>query len=345
MNMPMQKWFSDIPRLEFAEPLWFLLLPVLAFVFWLYLWREGTGRHAALVFPGEERLREQGFEASVFLHRLPFFLRAAVLLLSVFAMAQPSVVQRKTVAETRGIDLLLVLDVSRSMHQKDFNGESRLEAVKGVGKRFVLSRSADRIGLVVFSGKGYTPCPLTLDHLTLGTVIDNISSEVIQEEGTAIGTAILIAVNRLRTSESRQKAIILLTDGENNAGDIDPLTAAGFALRDGIRIYTIAATAQDARLSDRSADSFFSAGAALSGSPAEDVLSAIARLTDGRSFRVGDKAGLAETFDDIDRLEKSSLRSPVSQRKFVLFDKLLLSALCLFVLELVMTSTRLIRIP
>ncbi|MBV5319532.1 MAG: VWA domain-containing protein [Chlorobium phaeobacteroides] len=340
----MQEWFTDIPRLEFAEPLWFLLLPVLVFAFWFYLWRERTGRCVAIVFPGESRLREQGFEASFFLGRLPFFLRAAVLLLSVFAMAQPRIVQRQTVAETRGIDLLLVLDVSRSMHQQDFNGQSRLEAVKGVGKQFVLSRSADRIGLVVFSGKGYTPCPLTLDHLTLGTVLDNISSEVIQEEGTAIGTAILIAVNRLRASESRQKAIILLTDGQNNAGDIDPLTAAGFALQDGIKIYTIAATAQDARPFVRSAESL-PAGGALSGLPAEDVLVSISRLTQGRSFRVGDKAGLAETFDDIDRLEKSSLRSPVSQRKFVLFDLLLLSALCLLVLELVMTSTRLIRIP
>ncbi len=336
----MLEWFGSMPRLELAEPWWILLLPLLALAAWFRAWLERAGRASAILFPALERLKDSGFAAPRWLHQLPQWLRWSAVVLSVLALSGPYLLFRQTEAESKGIDVMLALDISESMLQSDFGGKSRLDAAREVARSFVLRRSNDRIGLVVFRGKGYTQCPLTLDHEVLAMLLDRLSSGVIQEDGTAIGSAILIAVNRLKVSESLHKVLLLVTDGENNTGEIGPATAAGIAARSGIRIYVIDAGFNVVKeRSDQSAES--------STHPQKDgeSLQGIARTTGGGYFRVEDPAAFDETIRAIDRLEKKRLAGPVMEHRSGLFFQLLLLALVLLFFEAVLSNTRLLRIP
>ena len=336
----MQEWFARIPSLELAEPWWLLLLPVLLLAAWFKERHERRGKGPAILFPGLESLRDLGFGAGRILRLLPQWLRWSALFLSVIALTGPHLLYRQTEAEANGIDVMLVLDISDSMLQKDFAGESRLDAAKEVARNFVLHRSNDRIGLVVFRGKGYTQCPLTIDHDVLAMLLDRLTPAVIQDEGTAIGTAILIAVNRLKASESSNKAVILVTDGENNTGEVGPSTAAGLALQSGIRIYAI------------------NAGVISPGNPPnlsgekgnhpeldEESLRGIARTTGGRYFEVKDPAAFGETMKAIDRLEKKRTSGTIMEHRSGLFTRLVLTVLALFFLEIILSNTRFLRIP
>ncbi|NMW17861.1 MAG: VWA domain-containing protein [Chlorobiaceae bacterium] len=336
----MQEWFAHIPGLELAEPWWLLMLPVFFMAAWFRERRERLGKRPAILFPGLEQLRDSGFAAGRLLRLLPQWLRWSALFLSVIALTGPHLLYRQTEAEAMGIDVMLVLDISESMLQKDFAGESRLDAAKEVARNFVLHRSNDRFGLVVFRGKGYTQCPLTLDHDVLAMLIDRLSPRVIQDEGTAIGTAILIALNRLKAAESPHKAIILITDGENNAGEVGPETAAGFAAQNGIRIYAI--NAGVASSGNRFEVSGESGGNTVM---AEMSLRGIARITGGRYFAVKDAAAFYETMRAIDRLEKKRMSGTMFERRSGLFTRLLLMVLALLFLEILLSNTRLLRIP
>ncbi len=340
MRVLMLDWLAYIPRVELTEPKWLWLLPVFVVVAWLRGWRDRQGKSPAILFPGLERLRDSGFEAGRVLRFLPQWLRGGVLVLCVFALAGPHLIVRQSEAEAGGIDVMLALDISDSMLQKDFAGKSRLDAAKEVARSFVLRRSSDRIGLEVFRGKGYTQCPLTLDHEVLAMLIDRLSPLVIVDQGTAIGTAILIGVNRLKASESDHKIIILVTDGENNAGEVGPATAAGLAAQSGIRIYAVNAGFRSAqnRL-DRTAES--GDHAAMD----EESLRGVARTTGGGYFRVEDPAAFERAIKDIDQLEKKRHAGPLVERRSELFSVLLLSALVLLFIELVLSNTRFLRIP
>lgn len=325
----MQDWLTHIPRIGLDEPQWLLLLPVLALAAWWTGRQEKQGRTPAVMFPDVDRLRKEGLEAPLFLRRLPGWLRWTALVLCATAMTRPYLVVEKTVAEARGIDVVLVLDISGSMEQQDAGGRSRLDALREVAREFIGRHPDDRIGVVVFKGDAYTLCPLTLDHRVTGMLLDGVSPDVVRDDGTAIGTAVLVAVNRLRVSQSSQKVMILFSDGSSNAGQIDPLTAASFAAAHGIRIYTVGA------------GSGGSAASALD----EEELRRVARTGGGRYFRAGSRSSLAGTFESIDRLEKSPLSSPISRTRSELFVPLLSAALVLLLLETVLSNTRLLRIP
>ncbi|MEI8185544.1 MAG: VWA domain-containing protein [Chlorobiaceae bacterium] len=336
----MQEWFAHMPGIELAEPWWLLLLPLFFFVAWYREMRDRLGKRPAILFPGLEQLRSSGFAAGRLLRLLPQWLRWCTLFLSVVALTGPHLLYRQTEAEAMGIDVMLVLDISESMLQKDFAGESRLDAAKDVARNFVLHRPNDRIGLVVFRGKGYTQCPLTLDHEVLAMLIDRLSPRVIQDEGTAIGTAVLIAINRLKASESLHKAVILITDGENNTGEVGPATAAGFAVESGIRIYPINAGVIS------SADRLDLSGEKGSHTVMdEESLRGVARITGGRYFAVNDPAAFDETMRAIDRLEKKRISGSIMERRSGLFTRLLLTVLALLFLEILLSNTRLLRIP
>jgi Ca-activated chloride channel family protein len=336
----MLEWLARIPRLELAEPWWLVLLPLLAFAAWFRGRRERLGRAPAILFPDLLRLKDSGFEARRWLRQLPQWLRWSALALSVLALSGPYLFFRQTVAESRGIDVMLALDISESMLQKDAGGNSRLDAAREVSRSFVLRRSNDRFGLVVFRGKGYTQCPLTLDHEVLAMLLDRLSPEVIQDDGTAIGSAILIAVNRLKASESLHKVIILVTDGENNAGEVGPGTAASLAARSGIRIYAINAGFP---VAEEHLDPFRESGAHKMKDA--ESLQGIARTTGGGYFRVEDPAAFDDTIKAIDRMEKKRFAGPVMEHRTGLFFHLLLVAVFLLFLEVVLSNTRLLRIP
>lgn len=324
----MPEWLFHISRFGIEEPLWLLLLPLLAMAAWWRCLRERQGMRAALLFPDVDRLREDGFEAPLIVRQATSWLRWGALVLAVFAMIRPYIVFEESIAESRGIDLVLVLDISESMLQEDAGGKSRLGAVKEVAREFIARRSNDRIGIVVFRGSGYTLCPLTLDHRVAGMLLDTLTPEAIRDEGTAVGSAILIAVNRLKVSQSSGKVIILLTDGASNAGGIDPMTAAGIAAGQGITIHTVGAGSRK--------DGFSGLH--------EEELRQVAGSSGGRYFIAGDVASLSESLRLIDRLEKSRMASPLAGRKSELFLYLLAPAVVMLLGEAVLANTRLLRI-
>jgi len=335
----MPEWFSHIPRLELADPWWLSLLPLLALAVW-FRERLRQGKSHAILFPDLERLQAAGFEARWLTRVLPRLLRWSVLVLCVCALAGPRLLFRQSEVEARGIDVVLAIDISESMLRRDFAGKSRLEAAREVARNFVLRRSNDRIGLVVFRGKAYTPCPLTLDHEALAMLVDHLSPSVIQDDGTAIGTAILVAVNRFKASESSRKVLILVTDGENNAGEVDPATAAELAARNGITIYAINA---GFKVAEHRSDP----GGESDSDPAraEEMLQVVARTTHGGYFRVEDPAGFEKIISTISRQAKSSHTGVVVEHRSGLFFALLRVALVLLLLEVVLSQTRLLRIP
>lgn len=319
--------------LSFADPWWLLLLPLLAVLDgWRLLVRRK--RSPGVLFPAVSRLRLEGLAVNPFKGTFPAALRRGALAAAILALASPRAPLPPSAFDSSGIDIMLALDVSESMRQADFDGRSRFEAARDAARDFVGNRRADRIGLMVFGGSSFTRCPLTLDHEVLGHLLDTTTPGFIQEQGTAIGTAVLTAANRLKASESAEKVLVLITDGENNAGEVGPGTAARLAARKGVRIYTVFAGRQGASLVP---------GAAAEQS--RQALAEVAKVTGGMTFAADDPVGLRRTFLDIDRLEKSRLRGRLPERTAELFPWLLMAAGLMLVLELGLSSTRFMRIP
>jgi Ca-activated chloride channel family protein len=339
----MDELFRNMGGIRLAEPWWLLLLPAMACIALLRSRLRSAGR-PAVVFPGVGELRRKGLAANRMPVLIPPLLRWSAFTFCTFALAAPVVTLPGAGAETAGIDIVLALDISESMQKPDFEGETRLSAVRSVARRFILQRPDDRIGLVLFSGKSFTQCPLTLDHKVLLMLLDSVSAGSVRESGTAIGTAILTATNRLRPSGSGEKALLLLTDGENNAGEIPPVTASRLALQQGIRIYAIFAGRKNGMPAVKetpvvAGDSLAAAGIG------RGSLEEIAGITGGAFFSATDHAGLERTFRDIDRIEKTRLQGRLPARRAELFPWLLLPAVLLLAAETALSSTRLTRIP
>lgn len=254
-------------------------------------------------------------------------LRSLVIILLIVALARPQAGEEETKIVTEGIDIVMALDVSGSMQAEDFEigGEryNRLFVVKKVVEDFIKGRKNDRIGMVVFAGKAYTQCPLTLDYGILLQFLEKIEIGMI-EDGTAIGSAIGTCVNRLKETEANSKIIILLTDGRNNAGEVDPLTAAGIAKALDIKIYTIGAGTID--IDDK-------------------TLGEIADITKGSYFRATDTESLKEIYKQIDSLEKTKAEVSQYTRYKELFQYFVLPAFGLFLIEIILGNTRFRKLP
>jgi Ca-activated chloride channel family protein len=262
------------------------------------------------------------------------------LALLVVALARPQFgrVERQSFAE--GIDIMLLLDVSGSMRSQDFS-PNRLEAAKEVLKEFVAGRRGDRIGLVVFGATAATLVPLTLDYVVVQKFIDRVQFGIVDERATAIGMGIATALKKLEASKAKSKVVVLLTDGENNAGQIDPLAAADAAKALKVRIYTIGVGTDinEAQLGIMGA--MFGPEAGLD----EKTLKAIAEKTGGLYFHATSNEKLREIYHEIDKLEKTRVQS----RQFDRFDELapifILAALILLALELLVGATRGVKVP
>jgi len=266
----------------------------------------------------------------------------------IVALARPQWSNTTTHVQASGIDIMIVLDVSGSMATEDYviGGQraSRLEAVKQVTQQFIEARPNDRMGIIAFAGRPYLVSPITLDHDWLIQNLDRIQLGLV-EDGTAIGSALASAASRLKNKESKSKLIVLLTDGANNAGKVMPLTAAEAAKALGIRIYTIGA-GSNGPVSIPVRDSF---GRVVMQKVTfdfdEKLLEQIAKIGDGKYFRAADEASLQKTFQEIDRLEKSSVT--IDKRTDVkdFFWWFLALALLLLTLEMVLSQTRWNKIP
>ena len=291
--------------------------------------------------------------------RLLLFLRLLTAALLVVALAGPRFANDRTETETRGVDIMLVLDLSWSMMALDMAkpGErtTRFDIAQAVLEEFVRRRPDDRIGLVVFSAVPYLASPITMNHEWLIQNLRRLHVGLIRELGTAIGDATAAAAKRLRSQkDSRSRVMIVLTDGDNNKGDIDPVPAAQLAAALGIKIYTIGiGLDQPCQLPSFNPDTgklnLDPAGnviPTMTLQPANyDVLTKMSRLSGGRSYRAANVRELRGIYADIDRLEKSEVKLRRYTTYTPLFQWPLLAALGLLALELILTNTRYRRVP
>jgi Ca-activated chloride channel family protein len=323
-----------------ASPAWLALLIALPFAWW---WARRR-RREALVLPA---LARAGSLPRTWRERLrwaPDALRALSFAGMVLALARPQELAAGRPLTTSGVDIVLTIDASGSMKAEDFQPRNRLEVAKQAAIDFIEERPSDRLGLVTFAGQAVTQAPLTLDHQAVEGSIRRIEIGGLAD-GTAIGTALATAVNRLRVSDARSKVVILLTDGVNNAGQIDPLTAAETAQALGVRVYTIGVgtTGEAPYLLDdpRFGRRYVRVVVRID----EEILREVAGRTGGRYYRATDPEALSQVYAEIDRLE----RSPLSGRRPVArvdrYAWLLVFALGLVVAEGVLRGTLFRRLP
>lgn len=242
--------------------------------------------------------------ALAWLRLIPEFIFILMLALLLVALARPQKTNEKVEQFTEGIDIMLALDISQSMQISDFS-PNRLEAAKEVARQFVEGRKQDRIGIVVFSGDAFSLAPLTTDYELLKNYFDEVNFDMIENRGTAIGSALGVLTNRMRESESKSKVAILISDGDNTAGNIDPITAAQLAAAYGIKIYTII-VGQEGMVPF--GKDFFGRPNMVENTVDETTMRKIAEIGGGQFFRVTDKEALLTVFSQIDQFEKAEIK-------------------------------------
>ncbi|MEX0603000.1 MAG: VWA domain-containing protein [Bacteroidota bacterium] len=325
----------------FANPefLWLLaLLPGLAVVFWL--------RRRLLVtdlrFSSLRMFRAARQSVRERLRHLPAVLRILALGFLIVALARPQAVSSRENVMTEGIDIVLVLDISGSMLAEDFS-PNRLVAAKQVAREFIDGRTNDRIGLVIFSSESFTQCPLTTDYDVLKNLLGEVRNGMIAD-GTAIGLAIANGVNRLKDSKAKSKVMIVLTDGVNNRGEIDPITAAKVAATYGIKVYTIGVGAQgEAPFPVQTP--FGVRRQMVPVELDEKTMTAVADMTGGTYFRATDNRKLRSIYQEIDKLERTKIEVTSYKRHTDLFSFWLAGGLAIILLELGLGSTVLRKTP
>lgn len=328
---------------QFKDPWLFLLLAIIL----LLIYRALKNRPATLHFSSLDSLRTLQRKGTEFLAATPLVLRCLAIALLVIALARPQEGRKSTEILSAGVDILLAIDTSGSMSAKDFEKNNqpidRLTVVKDVVSEFIDSREFDRIGMVVFGEEAFTQCPLTLDHDILHSLLNKLEIGV-AGNATAIGPAIGVSVKRLKDLESKSKVIILLTDGRNTVETITPLQAAEIAKTYGIKIYTIGVGTKN-RAPFLSRTPFGQRMMMRDNSLDEDSMKKIAEQTGGQYFRATDVDSLKQIYAQIDSLEKSEVKWIDHSEYRELFPLFLIPALLLILIEIILTRTRLRRVP
>ncbi len=340
----------NLPGFTFADPVWLVLLvvPLFFLIRNIIRLKRGTRPKEAITVGsavpwqaawGAAVRQRPAVGLGVGVSRVvPILFRAGALALVVIALARPQTGPRGKNRSVDGLDIQLVIDTSGSMRAQDFELEgrrpNRLEVVKAVIDDFVMTRLDDRIGLVVFGTEAFTQAPLTLDHQLLQDFLKHIEISM-AGDATAIGDGLATAVKRLKDTESKGKIVILLTDGANNAGRIDPVTAAEAAKALGIRVYTIGVGRRGKvpiTINGRTTQVEVDIDEAL--------LEKIAQMTDGHFYRATDTQAVSDVYRAIDKLEKTAARAPVRDVRRELFASFLWPALILLGLDILFGATR-----
>ena len=280
---------------------------------------------------------------TVRLRHTPLALRLLALALCIGAVARPQVENVVRTRTAEGIDIMLVLDTSTSMRAEDFQ-PNRFEAARDVAAEFIQSRVSDRVGLVVFAAKAYTQAPLTLDYAFLRRMLDEVKVGTIQD-GTAIGTALALAANRLKQTEAKSQVVILLTDGQNNRGEIDPVTAAEVAQAFDVRVYAIGVGTQGTAPFPFDRPFRGSQRQQVPVQIDEDMLRTVASRTGGRYFRAQSRQALRSIYDEIGALETSAIDERVYTDVEERYPTFLLPAIVLVLLDVVLGATLFRRFP
>lgn len=314
----------------FAKPhVLYLLLGLTPMIAWYILRNKRS--YASIQISSLEGFRTTQKTWKHALRHLVFVLKLAVIALIIFCLARPQSFSSSHNQTVEGIDIVIALDVSSSMLARDFHPD-RIEAAKNVATEFISGREFDRIGLVVFSAESFTQCPLTTDRAVLVNLLRNVKSGLI-EDGTAIGLGLANAVSRLKDSEAKSKVVILLTDGENNRGEIAPVTAAEIAKTFGVRVYTIGVGTEG--VAPYPVPTPF--GIQIHDMEVkidEKTLQQIAAITDGKYFRATDNRTLSEIYKEIDRLERSKIENREYSNKTEEYQRYAVAALVLALLAL-----------
>lgn len=301
--------FND---LEFAnKPLLFLLL-IIPILIALYVWKYRKLYPTIQISSFDFANKSKTSFREILVHVL-FGLEMVAVALLIVALARPQSSEKNSTTNVEGIDIVMTMDVSGSMLAEDFK-PNRLEAAKKVGAKFVDGRPNDRIGLVVFASESYTQCPMTTDHKVLNQLMSEIKTGII-EDGTAIGDGLSIAISRLKDSDAISKVIILLTDGVNNTGSIDPISAAEIAKMFGLRVYTIGVGTNGT--APYPVQDFFGNKRyqQVEVNIDEDMLRQIANMTGAQYFRATDNSSLDKIYSEIDKMEKSRIEVYEFERK------------------------------
>ncbi len=325
-----------------ANPEYFWLLLVIP-VLVIWYWFRHKNHSPEIRFSSLKWFDQMAPSPKAWLVHGLFVLRLFAISLLIVALARPQSVSSKQNIHIEGIDIVMAIDVSSSMLARDFQPD-RLEAAKEVAQNFISGRPNDRVSLVVFSGEAFTQVPLTTDHNMIASLFEEIQSGMI-EDGTAIGDGLATAVSRLKESQAISKVIILLTDGVNNSGSVDPLSAAEMAKLFGIRAYTIGVGSkgtapypvqdQWGRIRMQQMEVQID----------EELLQKIAAQTGGQYFRAENNKKLKEIYTEIDQLEKSKIDIQEFKRKHERFLNIALLALAFFILEFILRYTFFKKIP
>ncbi|MTI87571.1 MAG: VWA domain-containing protein [Balneolaceae bacterium] len=323
--------------MEWTNPQWFWAFLILPVIIGFYLYQYFWNKRAALSFSNLDLFDDLPGNWKTHLHWVKAGLLWGGIAMLILALARPR--ERLTTIErnAEGIDIVMALDMSSSMRAEDLQ-PNRFEAAREVAKSFVDKRISDRIGLISFAGKSFTVCPPTLDYRLLKNLLEDLEMGII-EDGTAIGMGLATAINRLKESEAKSKVIILLTDGENNTGEIDPVTAADLAKTYDIKIYTIGAGTRGTAPYPSRDPVFGVRYTNIEVNIDEEMLSQVANMTGGQYFRATDTDQLSNIYAQIDELEKSKVEELIYTDYKDLYEYFLGGALGLIFLSFVLDRT------
>jgi len=327
--------FEDIYFLTFL-----IIVPIL--IYWYYMFKRR--KKATIKYSDLSILKNIGKIKKSKRRDILFFFRTAVITLLIVAIARPQSGSKEEKILTEGIDIIISIDISSSMLAEDFKPKNRLEAAKIVASDFIKGRKNDRIGMVVFAGRSYTQCPLTLDYGILLKFIDYIDVGLV-EDGTAIGMAISNCVLRLKESKAKSKVIILLTDGKNNRGEIDPLTAAQIAKTFDIKIYTIGAGKRGSAMYPVNDPIFGKRYVPMPVEIDEELLRKIATETGGKYFRATDTKSLETIFKEIGEMEKTKIEIEEYTKYSEKFGLVAVPAFLFLFIEILLANTIFRKIP
>lgn len=329
-------------HLEFKTPLLLLLLIPWALALAWYIFARVYDREAAVAVSSESVVRARRSIRAVTYRFLPV-LRFLSILLIILALSRPGKGIHYSSINNRGIDIVVTMDVSGSMMAEDFQPKNRLTVEKQVIADFIKRRTADRVGLVVFAGEAYLQCPLTLEHRMITDIVDEVDFQTVHVDGTAIGDAIALATSRMMDSKAKSKVILLVTDGMNNRGQIDPDTAAKAAQELGIKIYTVGIGKKGEMVPYPTG--LMGMTRMVQIDMDEESLRRIADTTGGKFYNATSSGVLWQNIKDIDRLEKTDVEVKQYHEFYDRFQWLLVAAMALFFVEVLLRSVVYRKIP
>ena len=317
---------------KFNDPYFFILIP---FIIYLFFRKE---KSKGIKVPSIQGIKKYSLNSKKYLIGKYFILISSILM--VIGLARPQRISDKKIKKD-GIDIVVALDLSKSMLQEDFN-PNRLENSKELLSKFISQRVNDRMGLVIFGGDAYTKIPLTFDNSMLREVVEKIKvDDITSNNRTAIGMGVGVAINRLKESESKSKVIILMTDGENNYGELSPIDATKIAKELGIKIYTIGIGAYE-----RNVPSFFGVMRKVKNTELdENLLTKMAEETNGKYFRASDEKSFEEIFSEINKLEKTEIEKQDFVQKEELYMSFVKASLIFLLIGLFFEFLLFIRLP